>query len=85
MIHISTHILWRHGIYILPHILRGYNFSTPPIICFMVGLSSRDIANKTITFYTFSKYDYVLTNISSGNIILIHLKGQKNMILSNCA
>ena len=48
-------------------------------------LKIKQIANKTITFYTFSKYVYVLTDISSDEIILIHPKGPKNMILSNCA
>lgn len=48
-------------------------------------LKIKQIANKTITFYTFYKYINVLMDISSGEIILIHPKGPKNMILSNCA
>ena len=48
-------------------------------------LKIKQIANKTITFYTFYKYINILMDISSGEIILIHPKGQKNMILSNCA
>ena len=38
------------------------------------------VSDKNITFYTFSKYDYVHTNISSGEIILIHPKVPKNLI-----